>query len=278
MEAKQTAWQDLVTIREKSPLVHNITNYVVMNTTANALLSLGASPIMAHAIEEVTELVDISNALVINIGTLSSPWIDSMRKAARRARERGIPVILDPVGAGASRLRTDTAMMLLRESLPTIVRGNASEIRALCSEEAATKGVDSVHASDDAKNAAREIASRHDCVVSISGEEDFIVGGSETVKVSGGHPLMPKVTGMGCTASALTGAFAAVNSDSASAAAHAMAAMAAAGKIAGTTSRGPGSFQVSFLDALHQLAEDDFVSGVELTTILSDSGNESPAG
>src|SRR5690606_30656687 len=136
-------------IRAEAPVIHNITNHVVMNTTANALLAIGASPVMAHAPQEVEEMVGIARALVLNIGTLSDAWIEAMILAGRAARQRGIPIVLDPVGAGATSYRTNTARRLLDEVSPTIVRGNASEIRALVSERGATRGVDSVHASEE---------------------------------------------------------------------------------------------------------------------------------
>ncbi len=207
----QTVWQNVADIRSKSPLVHNITNYVVMNTTANALLAIGASPIMAHAQEEMEEMTAIAGALVINIGTLSKHWIESMVAAAAFAKKRGIPVVLDPVGAGASKLRTETSLRIIRESRPGIIRGNASEIIALGLSEAKTKGVDSVHASSDAVGMGKDIAREHDCVVSISGIRDYIAYGETILAVNNGNAMMPRVTGMGCTASALTGAFAAVN-------------------------------------------------------------------
>lgn len=252
-------WQDLQRIRAEAPLVHNITNYVVMNTTANALLAIGASPVMAHAIEEVEEMAGIARALVINIGTLSAAWIEAMVKAGRKARQKGVPVILDPVGAGATLLRTDTAQRLLREAQPAIIRGNASEIRALLYAEYATKGVDSRHASEEALEAARVLSEHCHCVVSVSGETDLIVSDRSVIRVLNGHPMMPRVTGFGCTATALTGAFAAVNPSPLRAAAHAMAVMGIAGEIAAEHSPGPGSLQVNFLDALFRLGEADIL-------------------
>jgi hydroxyethylthiazole kinase len=246
-------WQDVQRIREQSPLVHSITNYVVMNSTANALLALGAAPVMAHALEEVDEIVAIAGAVVINIGTLSPPWIASMRQAMAAARRRGIPVVLDPVGAGASGLRTQTCLELLAATPPTIVRGNASEIRALRVSGAATRGVDSRDRADAALQAGQELSIATGAVVSISGPVDLIVRGREVVEVANGHPLMPRVTGLGCAASVLTGAFAAVNPDPLAAAAHAMAVMGVCGERAAETARGPGSFHVAFLDALYLL-------------------------
>jgi len=237
--------------------VHNITNFVVMNLTANALLALGASPVMAHAEEEVEEMVGLARALVINIGTLSRPWVHSMIEAERAAWDRRIPIVLDPVGAGATRFRTETAHRLMNEVPPTIVRGNASEIRALCNADHVTKGVDSVHGPEEALEAARALAERYRCVVSISGATDLIVDGEGVIRIRNGHPMMPRVTGLGCTATALTGAFAAVNPAPLRAAAHAMAVMGIAGELATVECHGPGTFQVRFLDALYLLRESD---------------------
>ncbi len=250
-------WQDVLRIRAEAPLVHNITNYVVMNTTANALLAIGASPVMAHAVEEVEEMVGIARALVINIGTLSPPWIDAMVKAGRKARDRGVPIVLDPVGAGATRFRTSAVHKLLQAATPSIIRGNASEIRAVLYAEDATKGVDSTHASEEALEAARVLSQHCGCVVSVSGATDLIVSGRSVIRVSNGHPMMPRVTGLGCTATALTGAFAAVNPDAFRAAAHAIAVIGIAGEMAAQCSPGPGSLQLHLLDALYQLAESD---------------------
>ncbi len=249
------AWADVARIRAAAPLVHNITNYVVMNPTANALLALGASPVMAHALEEVEEMVGLASALVINIGTLSGPWVEAMIRAGREAKRRGVPIVIDPVGSGATRLRTTTVERLLAEAPPTIVRGNASEIRSLVIADAATKGVDSTHAVEDAIASARTLAERHGCVVSVSGETDVVVSKDAVVRVRNGHPWMARVTGMGCTASALTGAFAAVSATPFDAAVHAMVVMGIAGELAAERSRGPGGFQAELLDALFLLDE-----------------------
>jgi hydroxyethylthiazole kinase len=250
-------WTDLQRIRNQAPLVHNITNYVVMNSTANALLALGASPVMAHAPEEVEEMVGIAGALVINIGTLSRPWVESMLSAGRAARRKGIPIVLDPVGSGATRLRTETVLRLLEEAPPAIIRGNASEIRSLVLAEKGTKGVDSTHDSVESVPAAQQLARRWRCVVSVSGPTDVIVDADSVIRVHNGDPMMTRVTGLGCTATALTGAFAAVNPSALEAAAHAMVVMGVAGEIAALRSTGPGSLQVNFLDALFLLGEDE---------------------
>ncbi len=249
-------WHDVKQIRNTAPLVHNITNYVVMNTTANALLSIGASPVMAHAVEEVEDMTSIAGALVINIGTLSPRWIDAMSLAMKTAKQRGIPIVFDPVGAGATKYRTNTCNNLLSETAPSIIRGNASEIMSLLDANIATRGVDSSHSADSAVDAAKELAKSFNCVVSVSGEVDLITGGDEIVKINNGHPMMPKVTGLGCTATAITGAFAAVNKSLSNAAANAMAVMGICGEIAAEKSNGTGTLQLNMLDAFYNLNEE----------------------
>jgi hydroxyethylthiazole kinase len=252
-----SVWADVTAIREKAPLVHNITNYVVMNTTANALLALGASPVMAHAEPEVEEMVGFAGALVINIGTLSDPWIRAMEAAARRASDIGVPIVLDPVGSGATGYRTRTAGFLARTFRPALVRGNASEILSLCNQGAGTKGVDTADSSHAALDAAVSLGRETGGVVCVTGETDYVVGGPEILSVRNGHPMMPRVTGLGCTASALCGAFLAVNPRFDLAAAHAMAVMGMAGEMAARTAKGPGSFQTAFLDSLYLMTEAD---------------------
>jgi hydroxyethylthiazole kinase len=257
MISAESVWKDVVKIRETSPLVHNITNFVVMNNTANALLAIGASPVMAHAEEETADMAAIAGALVINIGTLSAPWVRGMKPAMEKARERKIPIVFDPVGAGATPYRSWVCRELLRFVPPDIIRGNASEVSALVSDAVKTKGVDSTLSSDSAADSARKLSGLYGCVVSLSGETDYIVKGGGQILVRNGHPMMPRVTGLGCTATALTGAFAAVNGDYLEAAAGAMAVMGIAGEIAARSAGGPGSFQACFLDALYNLKEDE---------------------
>ncbi|NNB94887.1 hydroxyethylthiazole kinase [Corallococcus exiguus] len=253
----EEVWQDVQSIRERVPLVHNITNYVAMEFTANALLALGASPVMAHAMEEVREIARISQALVINIGTLSAPWVQSMREAMKEAAKQRVPIVLDPVGCGASQFRTQTARELLATAAPTIIRGNASEIIALGSDRHETKGVDSLASSEQASEIAGELSARYGCAVSISGAVDLIVQGAQVVRVRNGTPLMTRVTAMGCTASALTGAFAACNPSPVHAAAHAMVIMGIAGELGARRAQGVGSLPMHFLDALHGLSKAD---------------------
>jgi hydroxyethylthiazole kinase len=250
-------WNAVQAIRAQAPVVHNITNFVVMNTTANALLALGASPVMAHAEEEMEAMVGIASALVLNIGTLSAPWVASMVLAARAASAKGIPIILDPVGAGATPYRTRAVLDLVEAVRPTVIRGNASEIMAVHGAAATTRGVDSAAASQDALGAAQALHRDLGSVVCISGATDYIVGADGIRSIANGHPLMTRVTGLGCTASALCGAFAAVTADPALAAAQTMAVMGVAGEMAAERAAGPGTLQLHFLDILHTLTEED---------------------
>ena len=243
----------IAAVRTQSPLVHNITNFVVMNNTANALLAIGASPVMAHWVSEIEEMTAISGALVLNIGTLDDQWIDGMVVAGMAALRRGIPVVLDPVGAGATSQRTEAAMKIIDNCRPTIIRGNASEIMALVDASVKSKGVDSSASSDDALESAKGLAVDTGAVIVISGATDYITDGTDVYTVEGGNPIMTTVTGMGCTSTAIVGAFAAVVEDPMVAATAAMAVMSLAGERAAEYSRGNGSMQVNFLDELYNL-------------------------
>ena len=246
----------IAAVRTKSPLVHSITNYVVMNNSANALLSIGASPVMAHWKDEMEEMTAIAGALVINIGTLDTEWIEGMKAAGLAASRRGTPIVLDPVGAGATSQRTNAAWEIINLCHPTIIRGNGSEIMALVDANVKSKGVDSSASSDDALSAAKKLAAETGAVVVISGETDYITNGTEVYTVEGGNPIMTSVTGMGCTATALVGAFAAVESDPMVAATAAMAVMSLAGERAAINARGNGSMQMHFLDELYNLTSE----------------------
>lgn len=255
-------------VRSQRPLVHNITNYVVMNNSANALLAIGASPVMAHWTQEMEEMVSIAGALVLNIGTLDENWLESMKVAGVAASRRGIPIVLDPVGAGATSQRTAAVVELIELCRPTIIRGNGSEIMTVASawskhlesseqegtESAKSKGVDSSASSDDAIHAAIRLAQQTGAVVVISGATDYITDGSVVHTVDGGDEIMTAVTGMGCTSTALVGAFAAVIKEPLVAATAAMAVMSLAGERAAALSRGNGSMQVNFLDELYRLS------------------------
>lgn len=245
---------NLQNLRASAPLVHNITNFVVMNFTANALLAIGASPVMAHAAEEVEDMVGIAGALVVNIGTLSPQWVEGMKLAMKKAAASGKPIILDPVGAGATPYRNRVLTELLATASPTIIRGNASEILALAGANVQTRGVDSTADSSDSLDAARALSRQYGSVVSVSGAVDVIVYGERTAWVSNGVPLMTRVTGMGCTASAIAGAFAAICDDPFDAAVSGAAAMGVCGELAYRNAKLPGSFQIAFLDTLAEIS------------------------
>ncbi|MUK28497.1 hydroxyethylthiazole kinase [Aliivibrio fischeri] len=252
----------LALLREKKPLVVNITNYVVMNNTANALLALGASPIMAHSQQEMAEMMSFSGALVINIGTLDSVWTPRMHFAVEQANLNNKVVVLDPVGCGASQLRTQVARQIAEAANKLIIRANASEVIALAGENAQSKGVDALDSSDSAVGSACYVAQKYQCSVVISGETDYIVTQDAQYKLNNGHAMMPFVTGMGCTHTALTGAFAAIGDESG---VVATAVLGVAGEIAAEQSAGPGSLQMNLLDTLYQLDEETLTRRLKLT-------------
>jgi hydroxyethylthiazole kinase len=253
-------------VRERKPLVHNITNYVVMNYTANALLACGAAPVMAHAAEEVEEMVSLAGALVLNIGTLSIPWIDAMIKAGKRANALHIPVILDPVGAGATALRTDSAKRLIEELSIQVIRGNASEVLSLSRERpgSRTKGVDSVHTVDQVAQMAVALAGELKTVLAVTGVVDLITDGKQTCRVMNGHEMMSHVTGTGCTATAIIGAFLAVEPHPLTAATTGLAYFGLAGEKAAAKASGPGTFQIALLDALYEMKEEELKAGARI--------------
>ena len=244
-------------LREAKPLIHQITNYVVMNETANATLALGALPVMAHAREEVEEMVGLAGALVLNIGTLSPHWVEAMLLAGRGANERGIPVVLDPVGAGATRYRTETAKRLLDELDVTVLRGNAGEVATLVGVEAEVRGVESIGAGGDPADLAREAGRALGLVASVTGPVDHVSDGQSVLAVANGHELLGRVSGTGCMSSALTGCFLAAKPDRPlEAAAEALAAFGVAGEDAARDARGPGTFHANLYDALAALDPD----------------------
>ena len=273
----EKAAENLARLRKKRPLIHNITNYVVMNFTANALLACGASPVMAHAQEEVEEMVSLAGTLVLNIGTLTPVWVDSMLKAGKKANAAGVPIILDPVGSGATRLRTDSAKRLIRDLDIRVVRGNASEVLSLAREGSRTKGVDAVHGVEEAARArlgpppppppaaeaAALLARELETTLVITGPVDLVTDGERVLRVFNGHALMGYVTGTGCTATVMIGAFLAVDPDPVEASATALAYFGLAGEKAGRTAEAPGSFQIALLDALYTIGPEGSKKVVE---------------
>ncbi|MFI5015102.1 MAG: hydroxyethylthiazole kinase [Hyphomicrobiales bacterium] len=260
----QTIGDCLSRLRERRPLVHNITNFVVMNFTANILLALGASPAMVHAAEEVEDFTAISAALVVNIGTLDASWVKNMSLAARKAAAAGIPWVLDPVGAGATPFRTRTALAILALA-PNALRGNASEILAVTGAAGhMPKGVDATVSSAHALEAARSLARQTRTVVAVTGATDYVVGAERGVALRGGSPMSQLVTGTGCAATACVGAFLAVEKDALLATAAGLAALKAAAAMAEPRAEGPGSFQTALLDALYRLSPEDLAKHVAI--------------
>ncbi|HSS80311.1 MAG TPA: hydroxyethylthiazole kinase [Gaiellaceae bacterium] len=246
------AGADLALIRERKPLVHQITNYVVMNETANATLALGALPVMAHALQEVEEMARAASALVLNIGTLSDAWVESMVLAGLAANRAGVPVVLDPVGAGATTYRTETSRRLLAELRIAVVRGNSAEIATLAGKQAQIRGVEALGAGSPelAREGARELG----VVVAVTGPVDHVSDGETVHAVANGHELLGTVTGTGCMATAITGCFLGVRADDPLAAAtEALVAFGVAGEDAARKAKGPGTFHVGLYDALYDL-------------------------
>ena len=252
----ESVWADICAVRAQVPLVHSVTNLVVTAFNANVLLAAGASPIMAHAVEEVADLARLSGAVVVNIGTLDSHWVPAMQLALDTAREVGKPSVLDPVGAGASDYRNRVLADLMARR-PGVVRGNASEIMSLAGQGAQTRGVDSTDPVVRALAAAQMLTERYGCVVCVSGPEDHVLApdGRHAV-LRNGHPLMTRVTGVGCSASALVGAFAAVQPDAWRACASAMAYWGVVGQIAAermAPDTGTGRYAGALLDVASTL-------------------------
>ncbi len=243
----------LEAIRAAKPLVHHMTNLVVMNETANATLAIGALPVMAHAREEVAEMVGIAGALVLNVGTLTPELIDAMAIAGRRANELGVPIVLDPVGAGATKLRTDSVARLLGELKVAIVRGNAGEIGVVAGAGGEVKGVESFGAKGDLVEVGRRLAVLHATTAAISGKRDVIVDARRVGYCDNGHILLTTITGTGCVATTIVAAFAAVEPDPLLAATAGYAALGIAGEVAAERASGPGTFQPALFDAIYAL-------------------------
>jgi len=245
-------------MRTARPLVQCITNFVSMDLMANTLLAAGASPAMVSSTDEVEEFMDVASALVVNVGTLSSDWVSAMKLSIHRANSLGKPWVLDPVAAGATTFRTKVCTDILSLG-PTVLRGNASEIIALAGADGKTRGVDSTVSSDSALEAAHEIARRHNCIVAVTGEVDYVTNGSRVASVRNGVPMLCAITATGCSVTALIAAFVAANPERPLAAtAAALSMFGVAAENASKQADGPGSLRVSLLDSLHSL------SGTEL--------------
>ncbi len=246
-------------IRAGRPLIHQITNYVSANDCANVTLAIGGAPVMADDKDEVVDMVGIASSLVLNIGTLNSRTIDAMLLAGHTANKLGKPVILDPVGVGATRLRTETARTLLREIKLAVIRGNISEISALAGNAGTTRGVDASGVEGDAVALARRLAQVTGSVVAVTGAVDVIAYAESLIRVANGHPALTRITGTGCMATALIGAFCAVTGDYALAAAGGLVCLGLAGEQAAVAHSGVGSFRAGLLDAVSALTPGDVV-------------------
>lgn len=262
-------WADVLAVRANRPLVHSITNLVVMNFNANMLLAMGASPVMAHAHEEVADMAAIAQSLVLNIGTLEPYWIEGMKLALRVASQRGIKTVLDPVGAGATSYRKNSISALLDVAMPSVIRGNASEIMSVAGSAAQTRGVDSGAAVADSLQYARDLATRTDGVVCVSGPVDHVLDASgRHASLSNGHQWMTRITGVGCSATALIGAFCAVQPDAWRATVSAMAYLGVVGEVAAqqvqARDQGVGSLQMALLDQLQLLDQTTFENRLKL--------------
>ena len=266
-EVRRRAAQALEAIRSRRPLIHHITNFVVMNDTANVTLHVGALPVMAHAKEEVADMVGMAGALVLNIGTLTPDWVEAMLVAGRRANERGIPIVLDPVGAGATPLRTESGRRLLSELRIGVVRGNAGEIGSLFGTGGVVKGVESLGGVEDPVSLAQEAARAWRTVVAITGKRDIVSDGGRVLGVDNGHPYLTTLTGTGCMSTTMVAAFAAVEDDGLVAAAAALACFGLAAERAAQEARGPASFKVALFDALYNLKPEELETGARIEVL-----------
>lgn len=260
----ESAVSDLNTIRETPPLVHHISNWVTISECASITRSLGALPVMAHAEEEVEEMVGIASSLVLNIGTLTPTLIDSMIKAGKKANELGKPVVLDVVGAGATTLRTESTRKILDSVNITVIKGNAGEIATLAGAQAEVKGVESISHEGDTVSHAKALAISAGCTVVVTGVEDIITDGQRVFTVKNGHKRMGEVVGTGCMAASVIGAFVGVNHDHAQASANAMCVYGIAGEKAGHRADGPGTMKMHMFDSIMNIKPDDVRKGAKV--------------
>jgi hydroxyethylthiazole kinase len=246
-------YEVLAKVRQKNPVVHHLTNWVTIYDCAQIVKCIGGSPVMAHAAEEVADMVRIASALVLNIGTLTPEFVEAMKQAARAANEKGIPIVLDVCGAGATPLRDAKAAELMDAARINILKGNASEIARIAGKAVRTRGVDAAEVKDDLLEIAQILARRQNAIVVITGREDLITDGRKTYRVGNGHELMTRVVGTGCMAASVIGAFAAVEADLAFAAACALSAYGIAAELAAQKAHGPAGFKQELFDCFHGL-------------------------
>ncbi len=252
-------------VRAERPLVHHITNFVTMNDVANATLAIGASPVMAHAVEEVAEVAASARALCLNLGTPSPERIDAMIVAAHTANEQRIPVVFDPVGVGATKFRAASARRVLGAVQVQVIRGNASEVAALLNAHSAMRGVDANRAPRGVEASVTELAKRQRCVAAATGARDIVGDGRRAIAIDNGHAWFARITGAGCMATAIVAAFAAVEADRLRATVAALVCYEVAGEIAATHATGVGSFKVALMDALFGLTAADVKAAAKIT-------------
>lgn len=267
MEINKKVSENLIAVKKKSPLIHHLTNYVTVNDCANIVLAIGASPVMADDIKEVEEMVGIASALVINIGTLNERTIESMLLAGKKAKNLGIPVILDPVGVGATGLRTRTAEKIIKEVKPDILRGNMSEIKVLSGLNVAIKGVDSVADAENGIEIAKKLAKEWGCIIAITGKVDIVSDGDTVYSIENGHRMLSDVTGTGCMTTSLVGVYCGANSDYLTATVAGIASMGLAGEMAYQSLspvEGIGTFRARLFDAIYNLTPESLASGGQI--------------
>ncbi len=256
------------TISEKKPLVHHITNWVTIYDCANITRAFGALPVMAHAEEEASDMTGIASSLVLNIGTLTTPLIKSMLLSGKKANEKGIPILLDAVGAGATPFRTEKSRQLLSELKIDILKGNAGEIATLAGATAEVRGVESMGVEGDSKELAKKLAVQQNCTVVITGKEDIISSPTEAYSVKNGNSMMGSVVGTGCMAASIIASFASVEKNHAQAAASALSCFGIASELASQKSTGPGSFKEKLYDEVSLLDESKVSSLLKVEKIV----------
>ena len=267
MELREKVSKLISKVREKNPLVHHITNYVTVNDCANITIAIGGSPVMADDINEAADMTSMVSALVINIGTLNTRTIESMIASGKRANKLGIPVILDPVGIGATSFRTKTTEALIKEIKFSVIRGNMSEIKMLAGVEAKIKGVDSIGTEEGGEEIALNLSKKLNCIVAITGVKDIISDGTRICIIENGHNMLSKVTGTGCMTTSLIGSFCGANSDYYLSAIAGITSMGLAGEKsfeALAVKTYLGDFKVSIFNAIASLTEDDMLKGSRL--------------
>lgn len=267
MKLLNSICESLATVKEKSPLIHHITNYVTVNDCANIVLALGGSPVMADDINEVEQMVSFAGALVINVGTLNARTIESMLAAGKKANELGIPVILDPVGVGATSLRTDTVETLIKEVNFSVIRGNMSEIKILSGLNVEIKGVDSIADDADGKEIAVNLSKKLQCVIAITGAVDIIADGDKVCFISNGDKILSKVTGTGCMSTSLIGTYAGATKDYFAAAIAGVMTMGLAGELAQKSLKpeeGIGTFRARLFDEIYKMNSETILAGGKL--------------